>query len=167
MYKRIKQIRIDTGMTQKEFGETLGLSRDAYANIENNRVKTNNTFIQLLCSVFSVNENWLRTGNGEVYTKTKKDYIETLGKTYSLDELDKAILDNYLSLSIEKRKIIKEYILSVAKQYNDKNEETKIKALIDKEVEAYRKELESEIKGASKSSISNISNTEEKNKKTS
>lgn len=167
MNERLKILRKKLNLTLEQFGNKVGVTRSAVSMIESGKNKLTEQMLKSICREFSVNENWLRTGNGEIFLIEKKDYIETLGKTYSLDELDKTILDNYLSLSIEKRKIIKEYILSVAKQYNDKNEETKIKALIDKEVEAYRKELESEIKGASKSSISNISNTEEKNKKTS
>lgn len=52
-------------MSQREFGKSLGVSRDVMANIENNRVQPSATFILLLCSVYNVNMHWLETGNGE------------------------------------------------------------------------------------------------------
>ena len=65
MYERIRQIRKQLKMSQREFGESLGVSRDVMANIENNRVQPSATFILLLCCVYNVNMHWLETGDGE------------------------------------------------------------------------------------------------------
>lgn len=65
MYERIRQIRKKLKMSQREFGESLGVSRDVMANIENNRVQPSATFVLLLCCVYSVNIHWLETGVGE------------------------------------------------------------------------------------------------------
>lgn len=65
MYERIRQIRKQLKMSQREFGESLGVSRDVMANIENNRVQPSATFVLLLCSVYNVNIHWLETGIGE------------------------------------------------------------------------------------------------------
>ena len=68
MYKRLKEIRKSIGDTQTQFAEKLGTSRNAIASYELGKVIPNDTFIQLLCAKFNINEEWLRTGNGEMYT---------------------------------------------------------------------------------------------------
>lgn len=65
MYERIRQIRKQLNMSQREFGESLGVSRDVMANIENNRVQPSETFILLMCCIYNVNPRWLETGVGE------------------------------------------------------------------------------------------------------
>lgn len=60
------------GLTQAEFGERLGVSRDVIGNIEYNRLKNpeqKEPIIKLICSTFGVDELWLRTGAGEPFRK--------------------------------------------------------------------------------------------------
>ena len=73
MNLRIKSIRQHFKKTQKEFGESLGVSRDTFASYESGRVVPKNTFIQLLCSEYNVNEGWLRTGEGEMLVQISRD----------------------------------------------------------------------------------------------
>lgn len=40
MHSRIREVRKMAGLTQAEFGERLGVSRDVIGNIEYNRLKT-------------------------------------------------------------------------------------------------------------------------------
>ena len=56
-----------------------------------------------------------------------------------------------MALDPQKRAIIKEYILAVAKTYSE-NDPAGVQAKIDAEVDAYRKELEAAAQGAAKSS---------------
>lgn len=71
MYERIKLLRTEQlHMTQTEFGEALGVKRDVINNIENNRLKNpekQEPIYRLMCEKFNVNEEWLRTGEGEMF----------------------------------------------------------------------------------------------------
>lgn len=70
MNNRIKEVREHFKLTQTEFGERLGVSRDVIGNIEYNRLKNpkqKEPIIKLICSTFGVNEIWLRTGEGEMF----------------------------------------------------------------------------------------------------
>lgn len=69
MKDRIKQVRESMKMSQREFGEGLGVSRDVISNIEYGRVDPKDIFIQHLCDRYKVSEDWLRTGEGEPFTE--------------------------------------------------------------------------------------------------
>ncbi len=54
-------------LSQREFGEKLGVSRDVISNIEYGRVQPKPLFLQHLCQMYKVNEYWLSTGEGEMF----------------------------------------------------------------------------------------------------
>ncbi|WP_202849479.1 helix-turn-helix domain-containing protein [Clostridium thermosuccinogenes] len=72
LHKRIREVRTLLKMSQKDFGDKLGVSRDVIANIEYNRAKPQKIFIQHLCSTFNVNQDWLETGEGSVFINDKR-----------------------------------------------------------------------------------------------
>lgn len=70
IYERIKELRKELGLNQEEFGERLGVSRSVIANIEYDRLKRpdqKESLYKLICKEFNVNEEWLRTGEGEMF----------------------------------------------------------------------------------------------------
>lgn len=76
MNNRIREVREHFKLTQTEFGERLGVSRDVIGNIEYNRLKNpkqKEPIIKLICSTFGVNELWLRTGEGDIFKAMTED----------------------------------------------------------------------------------------------
>lgn len=73
MDTRIKQIRIGAKLTQQQFADKLGIKRGAIANYEIGRNTPIDAVISLICDKFNVNEEWLRTGKGEMYRKLDKE----------------------------------------------------------------------------------------------
>lgn len=136
----------------EKFGERLGVKKTAISLIESGRNNLTDQMIISICNTYNVNEDWLRSGQGDMFIISKEDYISEVSKSYNLDSLDEAIIRAYMSLDSKKRAVLKEYISNVAKGYEE-DEEAKRKAQIDEEVEAYRRELEAEAKGAVKSSV--------------
>ena len=67
MNYRIKKLRQSLGLSQEEFGRRLGVTRGAVTNIELNKVEPKPLFVDLICREFNVNEEWLRTGEGEMF----------------------------------------------------------------------------------------------------
>ena len=67
MNERIKEVRKARGLSQDEFGRRLGVTRGAVTNIELNKVEPKPLFVDLICREFDVNEEWLRTGKGEMF----------------------------------------------------------------------------------------------------
>lgn len=66
MNKRIRAIRDEQKLSQEKFGKTIGVSRDTIANIEAGRIEIKEIYITSICREFNVNEDWLRTGEGEM-----------------------------------------------------------------------------------------------------
>jgi len=106
MNLRIKAVRKAVKKTQKDFGASLGVSRDVYANIENARVEPSNTFIQLLCTKYNVREEWLRTGNGAMYVEIKEEYLDRLANETRMSPYVKDLIKCYWNLDAEKRQVL-------------------------------------------------------------
>lgn len=63
--ERVKYVRKEKlNLTQEAFGTPLNLSRGNIANIEVGRVKLTERNLLDMCSIYNINEEWLRTGNG-------------------------------------------------------------------------------------------------------
>ena len=54
-------------LTQEALGEPLGLTRANIANIEAGRIAVTERVIISLCKEFKINEEWLRTGEGDMF----------------------------------------------------------------------------------------------------
>lgn len=68
MKDRIQALRKALKLNQVEFAKHLGMKRTALSMIEigNNSLTDKN--IKLICITFNVNEEWLRTGKGDMFT---------------------------------------------------------------------------------------------------
>ena len=73
MNERIKEIRNTLGFTQQEFADKIKVKRNTVATYEMGRSVPSDSAIALICSVFNVNEEWLRTGTGEMFIQKTKD----------------------------------------------------------------------------------------------
>lgn len=154
MNERIRMIRDYFNMTQEAFSKSIGLGQSTLGMIEVGKREVLERHIKTICSVFNVNEEWFRTGNGEMFVETKDSYMANLANQYDLDELDQVLLESYLALPADKKKVIKDFIQDVAGAFSGNDEMAAAERRVDEEVESYRKELEAELKGAEKSSVS-------------
>lgn len=73
MNERIKEIRKKEGLSQQKFADKLGIARGNIAAYEVGKNAPSDAVISLICSKFNVNEEWLRTGNGEAYQHLTKN----------------------------------------------------------------------------------------------
>nr|DAL72559.1 MAG TPA: ESX-1 secretion-associated regulator [Caudoviricetes sp.] len=67
-------------MSRRVFGERLGVSESVIVNIEYDRLKRpdqKESLYKLICKEFNVNEEWLRTGNGEMFIQLTRDQLIT------------------------------------------------------------------------------------------
>ena len=73
---RIKELRQNLGLTQAQFSERLGLSRNYIGLIEiGDRVPSDRT-VSDICREFGADETWLRTGVGDPFPKkTRNDEL--------------------------------------------------------------------------------------------
>lgn len=76
--EKIKEIRKHLGLTMEKFGERLGVGKTAISNIENNNRNLTDQMTISICREFNVNEDWLRTGEGEMFKPLSRS--ETIAK---------------------------------------------------------------------------------------
>lgn len=73
MKDRLKQLRKELGLTQQEFSDQIGIKRNTFSQYENGRNEPIDAVIKLICGKFNVNEDWLRTGEGEMFLDISRD----------------------------------------------------------------------------------------------
>lgn len=66
MKDRLKQIRKNNNLTQQEFADRLNIKRGTIANYELGRNEPIDAVITLISREFGINEEWLRTGEGQM-----------------------------------------------------------------------------------------------------
>jgi transcriptional regulator with XRE-family HTH domain len=73
VYERIKEIRTTMGISQVEFSKRIFVSKGFYSDIEVGKKKINDRIIFIVSKQFNVNEKWIKTGEGEIFTNTPPD----------------------------------------------------------------------------------------------
>jgi transcriptional regulator with XRE-family HTH domain len=86
--RRIKELRSSMGLTQQQFADRLGLKRQTIAAYEVGNTEPSNATLLSICREYKVNENWLRTGEGEmkVAQTTQERYNLNLEKLQRVDD---------------------------------------------------------------------------------
>lgn len=82
---KIKYIRQEKGLTQAQFGESIGLTKQAVSNVENNLSNPSLDFISKLIVYYNINSNWLIANKGEPFNfenkiKVRKNIISDIDK---------------------------------------------------------------------------------------
>ena len=152
MNERLKEIRKELRLTQKEFAKKLGITDSGISRLEKGQNQLTDQMIRSICREFNVNYSWLVSGTGDMFDEVPQTSIDELCTQYGLDEFDRVLILEYLKMSADARKALKDYIRNVMKRVGDADPQSKI----DKEVEAYRKELEIEASLTEKSSVSDM-----------
>lgn len=117
---RIKLIRKSIGLTQDEFGKRLGLTRGAITNIELNKTEPKPLLIDLICRIFNVNENWLRTGEGEMFMPlTRSEKIAKFAGRILRDEsptFQRQLVELLAELDTEEWEMLERFAQKLAKK---------------------------------------------------
>lgn len=76
---RLLQVRKDQSLSQADFAQKLNLSQNFVWLTEKGQRLPGDRTISDICRVFGVNEVWLRTGAGEMYTpRTREEEVAEL-----------------------------------------------------------------------------------------
>ena len=87
IYDRIKEVRLKLNLSQVEFSERIFVSKGFYGDIEVGKRKVNNRIIYIVSKQFNVNEDWIKTGKGEMFNDLQSDIRkEKLLSIYNLLE---------------------------------------------------------------------------------
>lgn len=67
MKDRLKILRKHLNLKQGEFAKRLGINQGTFSTYETGAVEVRDSVVKAICSVYNVNERWLRTGEGEIF----------------------------------------------------------------------------------------------------
>ena len=73
--ERVKEIRKKLGLTLDKFGERLGVGKAALSRIENGSNGVTEQMFKSICREFSISEEWLRNGTGEMFIELDKEDV--------------------------------------------------------------------------------------------
>lgn len=120
MNSRLKQLRRELKLNQADFSAKLEMAQNSYSQLETGAIALSEKNIKLICLMFGVNEQWLRTGVGEMLEHTELTHDE------------KRLLEVFEKLEPEGKKQVQEYaderlILQEAKKDMDRAWEKGVK----------------------------------------
>ena len=127
MNERIKELRKALGITQQAFADRLGIRQNTIAKYETGRGNPTTAVVSLICREFRVNETWLRTGAGDMFTMPSSSSLDALAKEYNLSAGACALIRRFLELDEDIQQAFVDYAVQVA---NDlaKDQETRAAA---------------------------------------
>ena len=101
IHDRIKELRTYLKLSRNAFGDRLGVSGDAIANIEYNRLARPDqklSLIKLMCKEFNVREEWLMNGEGPMWVEPEVFSLDQFIKDRGAGDIEKRILMEWFSL---------------------------------------------------------------------
>lgn len=114
MNERIRELRKTLNLTMEKFGEKLGVKKNTVSQWENGINSITDQMFRSICREFSVNEEWLRTGKGDMLIIPEDDTAALVSNL--LEEPDnefyQAVLElvrTYEQLSPDSRKVLREF----------------------------------------------------------
>lgn len=113
MSDRIRKLRKSLDLTQQDFGSRIGIKRNSVALIESGRNTSDQTVVSI-CREFGVNESWLRTGEGEMFSPAPSFELDAVAKRYNLSHGAYILIEKFIKAGPENQQVILDLILEIA-----------------------------------------------------
>lgn len=118
MKDRIKEVRKYAELSQTKFAEKLKISRSAMSKLESGENTPSEQTISLICKEFNVREEWLRTGNGEMYNEKDGTFTGLLAELEETDdEFIKSLITVYMGLDEDSKQALRKIANGMAEKY--------------------------------------------------
>ena len=114
--QRIRELRKEHGLNQKELGARIGLKQSAISWIEQDENPVTDQNIRLICDTFHIREHWLRTGEGEKDAGDDEALFEKIRERFRLRGLSETIARAWFRLPEEEREHIAQEVEDIAKR---------------------------------------------------
>lgn len=111
--EQLKQLRKELKLTQQEFADKLGIKRNTVATYETGKSNPSDSAVALICKEFNVNEEWLRTGYGEMFRAAPTDELDALALKYNLTHRDYVFIE-YLLKDVNARRAMESFCINYA-----------------------------------------------------
>ena len=111
--ERIRKLRKTLDLTQQKFGERIGIKGNTVAQYELGRNEPVDAVFSLICREFDVQEEWLRTGEGEMFKAKPSDILDQLAYKYKLFNFDYVMIEKFLAMPPDLRRAIYDHFHDV------------------------------------------------------
>lgn len=124
--ERIFNLRKSLNLTLEKFGERLGVTKTTISRIEKEERAMTEQMLKAICREFDVNEEWLRTGEGEMYIEVdRENQLMIWAADVLKDESDsfrRRFVKALSELGEEEWELIEKFALKLLnRENNDKN----------------------------------------------
>lgn len=116
MNERIKELRKELKLTQQEFADELKISRGNIGAYEVGKNAPSDAVVSLICKTFNVNEEWLRSGAGDMFLELPEEDEEAAYVSELLEDVDndlfiliKEVMHTYHDLSPKSKEVIRDF----------------------------------------------------------
>jgi len=123
MNERLSEARKKIGITQVELGKRLGMTSGAISLLESGGRNMTNLFIISVCRELGIAEEWLRTGNGNMFVITDNAIIDQL-RAKGYDDLTCKFMKTYLELPQIHRERLNDELMFYVDALRANNNET-------------------------------------------
>lgn len=116
---RIKELRLALQLNQDEFAEKLNLKRNSITLIETGRRNPSERTIMDICREFDVNDDWLRTGKGDMFIQLppEDEYFKAATElSKNNDKLAMQAVIDYWKLDDDSKELLKNFIVHIAEK---------------------------------------------------
>lgn len=113
MKDRIREVREHFGLSMEKFGSRIGIGKASISLLESGKNNPSVQTIALICREFGVNEQWLRTGEGEMFEQTRASVLDRLSTEYDLSREQRSVIEAFLDLDPQERDVILKYVHNV------------------------------------------------------
>lgn len=128
--ERVNEVRKRAQLTMDQFGERLGVTKTAISYVVNGKRSLTEQMLKSICREFDVNENWLRTGEGDMPRKlSEEEEIATLvsdvledGKENPFYGIILEIIRTYNKLSPASQAVLREASQKLVENLSKKKE---------------------------------------------
>lgn len=120
MNERLKKLRKALDLTQQEVADRIGIKRNSFANYETGRNTPIDAIIVSICKEFNVNENWLRTGEGDMFMELSRgeQIEEFIGNLLQGEEdsFKRRLISGLAALDENGWKVLEDFLDSIQKK---------------------------------------------------
>jgi transcriptional regulator with XRE-family HTH domain len=135
MNERLKAVRKALKLSQAEFGGRIGVQNNTISRLESGERNFTDQMILSLCKEYAINEEWLRTGVGEMFKSTENPVIKQLAAEYHMSEKERLLfetaVETYFSLPELYRRVVADSLATYLNIYIAAKE--KDKSILDAE----------------------------------
>lgn len=124
--ERIKDVRKSLGFTLDRFGERVGMKKSSLSQVENGTNAVSNQLRTAVCREFHVREEWLRTGNGEMFEERTPDQaiVDFAADLVNVDDGDfkKRLVSALAKMDDQTWEHFEKWIMAFLAEFNEKKE---------------------------------------------